>query len=786
MLTHHSNIIDYCYIIISMKKNMELLAPVGGLEQFFAAVENGADAVYMGGSKFNARIKAENFSTEQLKDAIRYAHLRNVKVYVTVNILLSEKEIQSAAEYCSELYEMGADGIIVQDLGLASWVKANLPELPLHLSTQGTVYNLSGVRAAETLGFKRVVLARETSLSEIKKITDSCSAEIEMFVHGALCMCYSGQCQMSRVIGGINGRSGNRGLCAQPCRLPYSGEYPLSPKDLCTLDYLDEIYNAGVTSLKIEGRMKSPEYVAVVTGIYRKYLDEYLQNGAYQVSDEDRKALRQIYSRGEFTTGYLFDNPGEDILTVEVPKHQGFYVGEVSNIPNEKFLLDVELSAPLEIGDNIEFRGSAISSSLVTYLKENDNKNNRNLDSKNRTQKESKTFRIGDIKNRVRVGDSIYRTRQASQIKDARKTYEGAAFVDGKCYKCVPIGLEMTLKIGEHPVLEVCESAANFVFTDETVIAEAAINKPLDPTIAERQLRKTGSTCFDVSNVVLNIEEGSTLPVSAINKLRRDALSAYCEFKLNNYTQKSDVDSDYMKNSFADDAAFGDSLPISAINKNDLCTDTFHQDNKTERQLAFYLYDVEKLQTYDFMRKMNLLGAKNAGIYLPLQDFMNGVDLPDYLSPIPYISNISKGNLDEYIEKNFEQIVASVLSTGISIGNLGWIEEFISEGVTVYADYGLNLNNEFAKETIMSLGVAPTSLSLESQEEGGWPIMITEHPLPYDQLIDRMGQSYNVTKTTSDDKWMIFKPAKHLNNKQLLERWEKTAGEFRIYISDKE
>lgn len=255
----------------------ELLAPAGTYDAFIAATENGADAVYLGGKLFNARANASNFDNDELKKIVEYAHLRNVKIYVTMNTLLTNNELNEALDFAYDLYNMGIDAVIVQDLGLAKVLHERIPLLHLHASTQMTIYNLAGVKRLEALGFTRVVLARELSLDEIKYICDNTNLEIEVFVHGALCISYSGQCLMSSMIGD---RSGNRGKCAQPCRLPYTllkngtplkSGYLLSPKDLCTIDYFSKLPN--ITSLKIEGRMKSPEYVATVVSAYRKAID---------------------------------------------------------------------------------------------------------------------------------------------------------------------------------------------------------------------------------------------------------------------------------------------------------------------------------------------------------------------------------------------------------------------------------------------------------------------------------------------------------------------------------
>ena len=327
----------------------ELLAPVGGKPHLIAAVNNGADAVYMGGMAFNARIFADNFSDEELPDAINYAHAHGVKVYMTINTLVNDGELARAFEYCNYIYGTGVDGVIIQDFGLARLLRKYLPDLPLHLSTQGTLYNTEAADTVSKLGFSRVVPARELSLAEITELAGHCRSldkpvDVEVFVHGALCMCYSGQCQMSRVTGGGSGRTGNRGTCAQPCRHAYTDEkgntyYALSPKDLCLIERIPDLVMSGASSFKIEGRMKSPEYVAIVTRIYRKYIDlfdrlvrehgEEAARDMYSVDEDDMLELRQIFNRGDFTEGYLFGNPGEDLLSGSSPKNQGLRIGRI-------------------------------------------------------------------------------------------------------------------------------------------------------------------------------------------------------------------------------------------------------------------------------------------------------------------------------------------------------------------------------------------------------------------------------------------------------------------------
>lgn len=300
--------------------DMELLAPAGGMRELRAAVQSGADAVYLGASEFSARAGAGNFSRDELREAVEYCHIYGVKVHCALNTLIKENELEAAADTARMIYDCGADAIIIQDIGLAAYLSRIMPELELHASTQMTVTSLEGVRYLEEHGFSRVVLARELSLSEINEIAKGARAELEVFVHGAICMCYSGQCLMSSVLGG---RSGNRGRCAQPCRLPYAlmrggkkeaEAYLLSPKDMSLIEHLPELKRLGIASLKIEGRLKSAEYVSAVTGVYRKYLDS-----PAKVNDKDKRELLDAFSRSGFTDGYLTGKPGRAMMSHDVP-----------------------------------------------------------------------------------------------------------------------------------------------------------------------------------------------------------------------------------------------------------------------------------------------------------------------------------------------------------------------------------------------------------------------------------------------------------------------------------
>ena len=327
----------------SMKK-VELLAPVGNMNALKAAVMAGCDAVYLGGIKFGARAFSKNFDNEEIIEAINYCHLYGVKVYVTVNTLIYENEVNTFIDYIEFLHRNNVDAVIIQDFGMFDLVRKTFPNLELHASTQMHIHNLDGTLLMEKLGMKRVVLARETSIDQIREIKNNSNVELEVFVHGALCISYSGQCLMSSLIGG---RSGNRGKCAQSCRLPYQvnlagkdsnnqkkEEYPLSLKDMCSIELVPELIKAGIDSFKIEGRMKRPEYVAGVTAIYRKYIDLCYQNGlqSIKVEKKDWEALKSLYIRTDIQDGYYKRHNGKEMVTIHKPSYSGIDEGYAASI----------------------------------------------------------------------------------------------------------------------------------------------------------------------------------------------------------------------------------------------------------------------------------------------------------------------------------------------------------------------------------------------------------------------------------------------------------------------
>lgn len=480
---------------------MELLAPAGSMEALKAAVQNGADAVYFGGKRFSARASAANFDDEGLREAIAYCRLRGVKSHITVNTLFREDEVGAAVDYAKELYEMGADALIVQDLGFASAVRRLLPDFPLHASTQMTIHNRFGVSFLESNGFTRAVLARETPLSEIGYIAEHSKTELEVFVHGALCVAYSGQCLMSSFIGG---RSGNRGRCAQTCRMPstlvdrsgraveeFSNKYLLSTRDLNTIDGIGKLKEIGVHSVKIEGRMKRPEYVATIVSAYRQAIDR----GSECVSAAKRKDVLQIFNR-EFTKGISFGAFGEDFVSTERPDNRGVFLGEVQRIsPNTMY---VELKEELGIGDGIEYVGT---------------------DGKYHGFRSSTQGRAGELVS-FRTPKDISRTTKLYKTSSEELLKRASAFSESRFF---PVDMYFTAKVGEVPRLRVRSGDRSAEAAGESP-CERAEKRGIDPTRVEENLLKLGGTVYSADLVEIDIDPDVFFPISLLNGLRREAI----------------------------------------------------------------------------------------------------------------------------------------------------------------------------------------------------------------------------------------------------------------------
>lgn len=460
---------------------MELLSPAGDRASLIAAVQNGADAVYLGARGFNARRGADNFAGDALKEAVDYCHLRGVKVYVTLNTMVRQDELEELERTVNEIYLAGADAFIVQDLGVAEIVRRMAPGAELHASTQMAVHNVQGVRKLKEMGFSRAVLAREMTFEEIRECADT-GMPLEVFAHGALCVSCSGQCLLSSMIGG---RSGNRGMCAQPCRMKYEmGDregYLLSPRDLMTADIIEEFFRAGVHSLKIEGRLKRPEYVAVVTGIYRRAID------GEKITEKDINELRQIFNRGGFTRGY---GPGAEETTLmfrERPNNAGVIVGRA--LKNGTVALETDIDP----ADMLVLRGAGEDVPVKISGKRGE-----------------KVSCAGAYK-----GMSLVRLVSEEQLNRARATWENEN-------RPVAVSARLVLKVGMPMELEV--SAGGFTACVTGSEVQAAAKRPLDPERVEAQIKKTGGTAFVIENIEMDADGNAFAAISEINNLRRDAL----------------------------------------------------------------------------------------------------------------------------------------------------------------------------------------------------------------------------------------------------------------------
>jgi len=648
-----------------LNNKLELLAPVGSMEALEAAVMNGADAVYLGGKLFNARQYASNFEYEELMEAVSYAHLRGVSVFVTVNILLDDKEVSDALDYVKYLYEIGVDGIIVQDIGFASMVREVFPELQIHASTQMTINNLEGARHLEELGFTRVVLAREVPYKEILRIKNNSDIELEVFIHGALCFSYSGQCLMSSLIGG---RSGNRGTCAQPCRMEYSiidakgniagnldKRHYLSTRDLNTLDEVGELINAGVKSFKIEGRMKRPEYVATVVSAYRKAID----SGSDSLTKGERVNVEQIFNR-EFTKGHTFGDFGKKFVSVERPDNRGRVVGKV--ISSDKNKIQVLLSENVDVGDGLEWD---------TYH------NDRSGTKAQFSGQKGEKIWIGRIKDTAPEGSPFRKTSSAELLGNAKKSYINTD-------KNLPLSMKIRLKIGEKPILTVEFMEFSETATGDKVV-ETAVKTPISGERISEQLAKLGDTVFSMESLEIDMDDNSFINVKDINALRRNAVERLSEKVVANFVK----------------------YPV--INFKDK-KDSVMSFSKLPKDKKMLTVRVSNQKQFD---QMNL--KKVDRVYLGFNESLKGnlEILKSNSIEAFYLS-------DKILYKEDLDILESTINTnlsqldGVSASNVGTVEFLKNKfNLTIHGDIGLNVFNSYTLNYFRKIGINGLTLSPE-------------------------------------------------------------------------
>ena len=503
----------------------ELLAPAGNFECLKMAVMAGADAVYLGGKNFGARRFASNFNDEEMIAAIKYCHLYGVKIYVTVNTIIYEDELDECVNYVEFLHKNGVDAVIVQDIGLIRILQGTFPNLEIHASTQCHTYNENQFKLLEELGVKRVVLAREMDLKSINDINTS--LEKEAFIHGAICISYSGQCLFSSL---IMNRSGNRGECAGMCRLPYKledsdsnlietdGEYLLSPKELSTIDRFKEIMESDITSFKIEGRMKSPEYVYLVTKIYRTLIDKYNQGLELEINEDDYKKLKIIYNR-EFTNGHLFNRRGNYLMNIKTPNHIGINIGKVIDVNNSK--ITIKLTEDIYQEDGIRFTSNN-KGMILNFI----------YDKSGKLINSAKSGDIIFVDNKVNLDETsdVLKTSSVYLNKEINKIID----------KKIPVRFLVKARIGKPLEIEINDYENSVKLTD--IVVDKAIKNVTDKNVLIEKLSKLGDTPFKVKSIDFDIDEDIFIPMSNLNELRRKLTNELinvrenkiCEFIKNN------------------------------------------------------------------------------------------------------------------------------------------------------------------------------------------------------------------------------------------------------------
>lgn len=677
-------------------KKIELLSPVGNMDCMRAAVQNGADAVYFG-SGFSARAFASNFDGNDLKCAIEYAKLRGVQTHLTLNTLIKNDEFENAFSVAQMAYNYGIDAIIVQDLGLANLLINSFPNIAIHASTQLTAHNLDGVLSLQDMGFRRVVLSRELTLEEIEYITKNSNVEIETFIHGALCISYSGQCLFSSMVGG---RSGNRGKCAQPCRLPFSlidekssqldSGYLLSTRDLCGLDFIPNLINAGVTSLKIEGRMKSPEYVATVTKIYRKYIDLAYSNEPYVVEDSDRKLLALAFNRGGFSNGHLSKDYNKNLVFKEKQNNCGLFLGTIEKYNAKKGLITFKCAESLHIGDSIATQNEQGSYKISELMLKNTN------------IKESKcgdVVTIGRMKGNIKPGDKLYKISDSIITSEIRST-----FSENSENRKVKLIFNSKFALNKPIELSIKSNSNIDVYKDLNInitsskCPEQAKNSGLSKENIIKQFSKTNNTPYEFCEFNIELEDNLFLPNSVLNELKREVLSKVKAFAISNISRN-----------------LGNKNLLSRIN-------SYTETSTSTLKIALLLNNLN-LESYDNLQKIDKL-------YIPLKFFIN----QNYCDKIKYLSNkaslyiylptIMRNNYNKLFANNLENIITNFDIHGFVVSNISGLyiikklTEKYNKNFEFISNYTLNVYNSYSAYELQKRGITTVTLSPELDKEG--------------------------------------------------------------------
>ena len=671
---------------------VELLSPVGDFDCLKAAVQNGANAVYFGGQLFNARYSAKNFDKDGIRDAVNYAKSRNVKINFTLNILLKNNEFDDAIDVVKYIYELGVDAVIVDDLGFAKYIIDNFPGIEVHGSTQMTIHNLDGAIALKNLGYSRVVLAREFTLSDIDYICRNANIDIEAFVHGALCISYSGQCLFSSAIGG---RSGNRGRCAQPCRMYYNmletsdnvsykniGKgFLISPRDLCGLDFIPDLIKAGVKSFKLEGRMKTPEYVATVTRIYRKYIDLTLSDNEYVVDKNDLHDLMLAFNRGGFSKGCLGGDDNHDYVFEEKPSNQGLYIGNISKIDKKNGLISLKTNEPLDIGDTFLVQQEDHKYTISEILKNGSHVKSAAI---------GDLVTIGRVKGKLELGDKVFKINSAIISKEIKE------FNSHEHVK-IPLVANFKALIGKPLKLEVVslDEPGNTYFGLSTTISNEiqpieAISNPISKERLIEQLNKTTDTNFEFKQINIEMDDNIYIPkISSINALRRDALNDLYQKGIDNFVRK---------------------LPEKLSSTKLVNQHVF----PSVRTYSVLLNSIDTSMDYSSLKNVDR-------VYIPLKFFIKKefesklLEISQFTDCYIDIPTIVRDNFRNVFYNNFDEKVNKFNIKGIVISNLSGIEfmmKYVGK-LDIVSKYTLNIYNNHTIDELKKVGVNRVTISPE-------------------------------------------------------------------------
>lgn len=659
-------------------KKVELLSPAGNKEMLKSAIHNGADAVYLSGIKFGARKFADNFTNEELVNAIKYAHLYGVKVYVTINTLIKDNEVKDFIEYVEFLHKNNVDAVLMQDIGMIYLVRKTFPNLEIHASTQFHNHNVEDLKFLKSIGIKRAVLARELSINDIKNL--DVDIEKEVFVHGALCICYSGECLMSSI---IMNRSGNRGCCAGMCRLPYrlyenekrlmtEGDYLLSTKELCTLENLKDILDAKIDSIKIEGRMKSPEYVGYVTKLYRKALNQYYENKQIKFKEEEINNLKVLYNR-EFTKGYIL-NDNENIINQILPNHKGIKIGKVIKITDK--YIKIKLEKELNQEDAIRFNNSNLGMYANFIYDENKKLINK-----------GKLNQIILIDNKVDLKelDDVYKTIDIKLINKI-KNYEE---------KKIPIEIEAIIK--KDRSIEIKFKDENNIVETKGSKPEIALSNPITKEIVEEKLTKLGNSIYICKNFKINLDENMFIPIKELNVIRRTLIEKLNNKRLENKTEFKKVDCTYKKSNITET----NSISILIDNEQDyLDLNKFNANFYTENKEIYEKY------------------KNNKNIYFRLKRVINNFE--EYKNEKLLINDI--GAINKYKDNN--EINADIYSNVTNCYSAKFLSELGVKRIGVSPELSIEEANNLYETYIKVFNETP---NLEIQIYGKIELMLLKH-----------------------------------------------------------